>query len=72
MLEFLGLSSLDDLFAAVPAALRLAGGLDLAAGIPEPDAVRPPRGSGRRQPAGADGTWCASPVGAPTTTRCPP
>ncbi len=29
MLAFLGLSSLDDLFAAVPAAVRLAGGLDL-------------------------------------------
>ena len=29
MLAFLGLSSLDDLFAAVPEAVRLAGGLDL-------------------------------------------
>jgi glycine dehydrogenase subunit 1 len=29
MLEFLGLSSLDDLFRSVPAAIRLAGGLDL-------------------------------------------
>jgi glycine dehydrogenase subunit 1 len=29
MLGFLGLSSLDDLFAAVPSAIRLAGGLDL-------------------------------------------
>ncbi|MGC9962170.1 MAG: aminomethyl-transferring glycine dehydrogenase subunit GcvPA [Acidimicrobiales bacterium] len=29
MLGFLGLSSLDDLFAVVPAAIRLAGGLDL-------------------------------------------
>ena len=37
MLEFLGLSSLDDLFAVVPEALRLAGGLDLAPGRPEPD-----------------------------------
>ena len=39
MLEFLGLESLDDLFDAVPAALRLAGGLDLPAGLPEPDAL---------------------------------
>jgi len=39
MLGFLGLGSLDELFAAVPAALRLAGGLDLAPGIPEPDAL---------------------------------
>jgi glycine dehydrogenase subunit 1 len=38
MLEFLGLSSLDDLFAVVPAALRMAGGLDLPEGMPEPDA----------------------------------
>jgi len=39
MLGFLGLGSLDELFAAVPAALRLAGGLDLAPGRPEPDVV---------------------------------
>ncbi len=37
MLGFLGLSSLDDLFAVVPEALRLAGGLDLPPGLPEPD-----------------------------------
>src|ERR1700722_13136389 len=37
MLEFLGLSSLDELFSVVPEALRLAGGLDLPAGLPEPD-----------------------------------
>jgi glycine dehydrogenase subunit 1 len=38
MLVFLGLGSLEDLFAQVPAALRLAGGLDLPDGVPEPDA----------------------------------
>ncbi len=37
MLAFLGLSDLDGLFAAVPAALRLAGGLGLPPGQPEPD-----------------------------------
>ncbi len=37
MLGDLGLSCADDLFACVPAALRLAGGLDLPAGLPEPD-----------------------------------
>jgi glycine dehydrogenase subunit 1 len=37
MLAFVGLSSLDELFEAVPAALRLAGGLDLAPGLSEPD-----------------------------------
>ncbi|MGH9110140.1 MAG: aminomethyl-transferring glycine dehydrogenase subunit GcvPA [Acidimicrobiales bacterium] len=39
MLAFLGLSSVDELFAAVPGALRLAGGLDLPAGLPEPDVL---------------------------------
>ena len=39
MLGFLGLSSLDELFAVVPDALRLAAGLDLPAGMPEPDVV---------------------------------
>jgi glycine dehydrogenase subunit 1 len=39
MLEFLGLSSLDALFDAVPAALRLAGGMGLAPGSPEPDVL---------------------------------
>jgi len=37
MLAFLGLASADELFAAVPAALRLAGGLDMAPGLSEPD-----------------------------------
>jgi glycine dehydrogenase subunit 1 len=39
MLAFLGLTSLDDLFDVVPEALRLAGGLDLPDGAPEPDVV---------------------------------
>jgi glycine dehydrogenase subunit 1 len=37
MLADLGLSSTDDLFRSVPAALRLAGGLDLSPGMPEAD-----------------------------------
>ena len=37
MLEFLGLDTLDDLFEQVPAAIRLAGGLDLIDGRSEPD-----------------------------------
>jgi glycine dehydrogenase subunit 1 len=37
MLGDLGLGGADDLFACVPAALRLAGGLDLPAGMPEAD-----------------------------------
>jgi glycine dehydrogenase subunit 1 len=39
MLAFLGMSSLDDLFAAVPEALRLAGGLDVEPGLSEPDTL---------------------------------
>lgn len=39
MLAFLGLADLDELFAVVPDALRLAGGLDLAPGRPEPDVM---------------------------------
>jgi glycine dehydrogenase subunit 1 len=37
MLGFLGLSDLDELYSAVPAALRLAGGLDLPPGLAEAD-----------------------------------
>ena len=40
MLGDLGLSGVDDLFACVPPALRLAGGLDLAPGLSEPDAAQ--------------------------------
>jgi glycine dehydrogenase subunit 1 len=39
MLTFLGMSSLDELFAAVPEALRVAGGLDVAPGLSEPDTL---------------------------------
>jgi glycine dehydrogenase subunit 1 len=39
MLAFLGLDDLDQLFAVVPAALRLAGGLDLEPGRTEPDVL---------------------------------
>ncbi|MGH8980448.1 MAG: aminomethyl-transferring glycine dehydrogenase subunit GcvPA [Acidimicrobiales bacterium] len=39
MLAFLGLDDLSDLFASVPAAIRLAGGLDLEPGQPEPDVL---------------------------------
>ena len=39
MLSFLGLGDLDELFDAVPAALRLAGGLDLDEGLTEPDVL---------------------------------
>jgi glycine dehydrogenase subunit 1 len=37
MLEFLGMDSLDDLFAHIPSAVRLANGLDIEPGVSEPD-----------------------------------
>lgn len=39
MLAFLGIGSIDELFASVPSALRLAGGTGLAPGAPEPDVL---------------------------------
>jgi glycine dehydrogenase subunit 1 len=39
MLEFIGLSSLDELFSVVPEALRLAGGLDMEQGLSEFDVL---------------------------------
>jgi glycine dehydrogenase subunit 1 len=39
MLSDIGLASLDELFASVPAALRLAGGLDMPLGRSEPDVI---------------------------------
>jgi glycine dehydrogenase subunit 1 len=37
MLDFLGLTSIEQLFDHVPAALRLSQGLDMAPGMTEPD-----------------------------------
>jgi glycine dehydrogenase subunit 1 len=37
MLTFLGMKSLDDLFAHIPSAVRLAGGLEIDPGLSEPD-----------------------------------
>src|SRR5207248_3069639 len=55
MLAFLGLGSLDELFAVVPAALRLAGGLDLAPGLSEPDVMSAVEAlAARNRPAGAE------------------
>ncbi|MDQ6927360.1 MAG: aminomethyl-transferring glycine dehydrogenase subunit GcvPA, partial [Actinomycetota bacterium] len=39
MLAFMGLSSIGELFSAVPLALRLAGGLDIEPGLSEPDVL---------------------------------
>src|SRR4051794_41828742 len=53
MLGFLGLDSLDDLFAHIPEAVRLAGGLALEPGRSEADVLdRLGQLAGRNLPAG--------------------
>src|SRR5919199_4207899 len=55
MLASMGLSSVDELFDAVPAALRLAGGLDLEPGLSEADVgVRMDEYAAANRPVGAD------------------
>ncbi|MGH9047865.1 MAG: glycine dehydrogenase, partial [Acidimicrobiales bacterium] len=62
MLGFLGLGSLAELFDAVPAALRIAGGLQLEEGVPEPDVLR--RASERGAANQAAGLICFAGGGA--------
>ncbi|HET7718838.1 MAG TPA: hypothetical protein VFK43_02645, partial [Acidimicrobiales bacterium] len=55
MLAFMGLSSVEELFDAVPAGLRLAGGLDMAPGLAEADvAGRFDAYAGANRPVGRD------------------
>ena len=55
MLADLGLASVDELFAAVPDVLRLAGGLDLAPGLAEADVLaRMAAVAGANRPVGRD------------------
>jgi glycine dehydrogenase subunit 1 len=55
MLAFVGLSSLEELFASVPSALRLAGGLDMEPGLSEPDTLARMEGlAARNRRAGPD------------------
>ena len=64
MLTFLGLSSLDELFTAVPAALRLGRGLNLADGSPEPDVLARMESLGQANRARADRLVCFAGGGA--------
>ena len=64
MLAFLGLSSLDELFASVPAALRLGRGLAMADGSPEPDVLARMESLGRANPARTDHLVCFAGGGA--------
>ena len=72
MLAFIGLSSLDELFDAVPAGLRLAAGdLDLAPGLSEFDALAAMEAlAAGNRPCGPDLLCLRGPV--PTITRSPP
>ncbi len=54
MLSDIGLASLDELFSVVPEALRLAGGLDIPAGLSEPDVLAEMERLAARNRHGAD------------------
>jgi glycine dehydrogenase subunit 1 len=64
MLAFLGLSSLDELFSVVPAALRLGRGLALADGSPEPDVLARMEALGQANRARSDRLVCFAGGGA--------
>jgi glycine dehydrogenase subunit 1 len=63
MLEFLGLEDVDELYAAVPAAIRLAG-LDLPAAMSEADLVASLGGLAARNRAAGSGAICFAGGGA--------
>jgi glycine dehydrogenase subunit 1 len=74
MLAFLGLTSLDELFAAVPEAVKLQRALELAAGISEPDVLHRMEGFADRNRARTDRMVCFAGGGAydhetPSVTR---
>jgi glycine dehydrogenase subunit 1 len=64
MLQFVGLSSLDELFESIPAALRLAGGLDLQDGLAEADVLGEMGRLGRVNDGSADRLVCFAGGGA--------
>ncbi len=74
MLAFLGLSTVDELFAVVPEALRLQRGLELADGVGEPDVLAHMEGFADRNRARSDRLVCFAGGGAydheiPSVTR---
>ena len=64
MLGFLGLKTLEELFAAVPDAVRVAGGLAMADGQPEPDVFAHLEELGARNRARTDRLVCFAGAGA--------
>ncbi|MGO8872013.1 MAG: aminomethyl-transferring glycine dehydrogenase subunit GcvPA [Acidimicrobiales bacterium] len=74
MLAFLGLSSIEELFAVVPEAIRLQHGLELAAGVGEPDVLAHMENFADRNRARSDRLVCFAGGGAydhevPSVTR---
>jgi glycine dehydrogenase subunit 1 len=74
MLGFLGLSSLDELFAVVPEAVKLQHDLELAGGVGEPDVLVHMEAYGERNRARSDRLVCFAGGGAydheiPSVTR---
>ena len=74
MLGFLGLSSLDELFAVVPEAIKLQHDLELAGGVGEPDVLVHMEAYGERNRARSDRLVCFAGGGAydheiPSVTR---
>ena len=75
MLTFLGMDSLDDLFAHIPSAVRLAGGLEIDPGMSEPDVAAIFAGYTRANAAKATSMTCFAGGGAydhevPPVSRC--
>ncbi|HEY1990001.1 MAG TPA: aminomethyl-transferring glycine dehydrogenase subunit GcvPA [Acidimicrobiales bacterium] len=64
MLDFLGLATIDELFAEVPAALKLQRGLELADGAGEPDVLAHLDDFADRNPARTDRLLCFAGGGA--------
>jgi glycine dehydrogenase subunit 1 len=64
MLAFLGMNSLDDLFAHIPAAVRLANGLEIDPGLSEPDVAAVFEGYTAKNPATAIAMTCFAGGGA--------
>lgn len=64
MLDFLGLERLEDLFAHIPAALRLTSGLEIEPGASEPDVAATFAGYGAANAARAEAMTCFAGVGA--------
>jgi glycine dehydrogenase subunit 1 len=64
MLAFCGLSSIDELWETIPSALRLAGGLDIAPGLSEPDTLARFEGLGAANRACGPDLVCFAGAGA--------